>query len=541
MNLSIVRKPKPIVEPVSPAGADSGPRVPEGYCLPPGYQLGRAIVSLDPQHAVAARCGSSFAIAEIIRIETGLEYILDLGCSYAEEQPNTLDEARYIGVGSGLKLALVAQRFPQAKLICKDLQQVLELDPVILAQSVVVCDGTLGELADPGPLLTSLAKITKIAPYVIVSVVDRLRVSSPLYLGPPARKGVVREWSFSEFAALMKLSGVEGSLYGHTIYHGLLSDKLSMMLLAGKHAAFASAPPKRVLSIVGCFNDADIIKQSITHMLREGLSVWAVDNWSSDGTWEILQSLQRKYPKQVVQLERFPKDAPDKEYNWQGILARKETIAHEARDQFDWFIHHDSDEIRTSPWPGISVAAAISFIDHMGYSAINHLMMDFRPTQDGFDASFHPKEFFSHFEFNTSPSAWMQVKGWQARQEKVDLLKWGGHEAVFEGRKVFPLRFLLAHYSLRSIKQANDKIYKHRLPRFGQEERSLGWHMHYDHYKGAKQVNVLWNVNELIPFSPSFFDTEFFLERLTGLNLKSPVVIRTVDKLAQPVDPNAGA
>jgi hypothetical protein len=60
----------------------------------------------------------------------------------------------------------------------------------------------------------------------------------------------------------------------------------------------------------------------------------------------------------------------------------------------------------------------------------------------------------------------------------------------------------LFHFPLRNIEQATKKIFNDRLPRFTEEERKRGWHVHYDEYvKEAGNRFELFNKYELLPIS----------------------------------------
>jgi hypothetical protein len=45
---------------------------------------------------------------------------------------------------------------------------------------------------------------------------------------------------------------------------------------------------------------------------------------------------------------------------------------------------------------------------------------------------------------------------------------------------VFPLRFILRHYPVRSQAHGTRKVFEERKPRFLDEERHRGWHVQYD-------------------------------------------------------------
>jgi hypothetical protein len=75
----------------------------------------------------------------------------------------------------------------------------------------------------------------------------------------------------------------------------------------------------------------------------------------------------------------------------------------------------------------------------------------------------------------------VQVKCWKRTSARVDLVSSGGHDVLFPDRRVFPLRFLLRHYPIRSQTHGERKIFIERRPRLDVTERELGWHIQYDH------------------------------------------------------------
>ncbi|MCK7581174.1 MAG: hypothetical protein MZV65_39765 [Chromatiales bacterium] len=47
----------------------------------------------------------------------------------------------------------------------------------------------------------------------------------------------------------------------------------------------------------------------------------------------------------------------------------------------------------------------------------------------------------------------LQIRCWKKTGAPVDLTTTGGHEARFPGRRVFPVRFPMRHYPIRSAEQ----------------------------------------------------------------------------------------
>src|SRR5207247_4523699 len=69
---------------------------------------------------------------------------------------------------------------------------------------------------------------------------------------------------------------------------------------------------------------------------------------------------------------------------WERILLRKTERARQL--DASWFIHHDADEFRESPWSHLSLFEAIRRVDGLGFNAIDFAGLDFWPVHDRFRA-----------------------------------------------------------------------------------------------------------------------------------------------------------
>jgi hypothetical protein len=270
-----------------------------------------------------------------------------------------------------------------------------------------------------------------------------------------------------------------------------------------------------VLAIVSQFNEVDIIEPVVKHLLNQGVDVHVIDNWSNDGSYEAVVELGRQYPGRIS-IERFPKDDTHK-YEWSKILERVTDIA-KAKPQYKWIISNDADEIRWSPWPGISLQRAISFIDHVGFNVVDYTVFNFSPTKDGYERYKDPVDFFEYGDFGHEGWHFMQLKTWRNHPD-ADIASSSGHLVTIPDPKIFPLKFLLAHYSLRSNAQAAKKVFKDRKPRFKANERKRGWHSHYDKINDDR--NFIQNKQGLIHFSRNGqFSENYLIQRVSGIGIK---------------------
>jgi Glycosyl transferase family 2 len=233
----------------------------------------------------------------------------------------------------------------------------------------------------------------------------------------------------------------------------------------------------RVVAIIAAYNEADIISPLIEHLVGNGVEAYLIDNRSTDDT---VGQARRWLGKGLLEIETFPKEVPGDGptgFDWEGILQRKEEIAREL--DADWYIHNDADEFREPPWPGMSLKDAIRWVDRLGYNCIDFRVLNFRPVDSGFRAGADPKESITRWEEPILHDR-VRLNCWKAQTDRVSLAASGGHEVRFPGRRVFPIRFLLRHYPVRSQEHGERKIFDERKKRFLERERAKGWHVQYD-------------------------------------------------------------
>lgn len=245
-----------------------------------------------------------------------------------------------------------------------------------------------------------------------------------------------------------------------------------------------------VVAIVAMFNEADIIVPCIEALNAQGVQAYVLDDGSTDASVSLVEPL---IGRGVVGLERLESDGS---FNLTRILKRKEALASEL--DADWFINHDADEFRESPWLGVSLADALRRVDAAGFNAVDFALFDFWQAAVG-------REGGGQGEGHYSPGATynsIQVRCWKRCPTPVDLVTSAGHDVQFPGRKTFPLRFVLKHYPIRSAEHAARKIWHERIPRFDRSERAKGWHVQYDALT-ASGSPVPGADDTLVPYEPA--------------------------------------
>ena len=256
----------------------------------------------------------------------------------------------------------------------------------------------------------------------------------------------------------------------------------------------------RVLAVIHFYNEADIIGSTIQYLLDQDVDLYLVDNWSSDGSYEIAEDFQRKYHDRIY-LERFPAEGRSDDFVLYDQLNRTEEISYEV--DYDWFIHYDADEIRISPWKDVSLRDAISYIDFLGYNGIENTVIDFRMVD--MKDSIYPDG--KYFDFRYKQYWINHLKTWK-KTDEVDLKSTGGHYAHYKHPKIFPLHILNKHYPIRNLEQARKKVFIDRKPRFAKEKKQRGWHGHYD--KINQTEDFIYSKEDLFEWDEDTFDKLYF-------------------------------
>jgi glycosyltransferase involved in cell wall biosynthesis len=205
----------------------------------------------------------------------------------------------------------------------------------------------------------------------------------------------------------------------------------------------ATLPPRvpEIVALFHVFNEELILEATLAHLAAQGIGAYVMDNGSTDDTVAIAQSFRGRG---VVGIERFPEVMPaERPYDLASLLRRKAQLAVELRRRgARWCMHYDADEIRQSPWPGVSLAEGLRLVKRAGYNAVDHVVVSFVPTDEDFRRGMSPTEHFRYYL--PEPILLRHIKAWIQGRRPVDLAAVGGHEARFPGCRFFGYRLSFA-------------------------------------------------------------------------------------------------
>ncbi|MBI3704665.1 MAG: glycosyltransferase family 2 protein [Rhizobiales bacterium] len=372
----------------------------------------------------------------------------------------------------------------------------------------------LERFRDPSSILTFISNVAPRARAIIITTPDR-DVVRGLDHGSQKDPSRVHAWNSAEFERLLHARHLHPTFLGLTGGNILNPVRDTILAVLDRYSVEAAPPVPddfHPLAIIATYNDRDFVLQVVGDLLEDGIDVHVLDNWSTDDTFEQLRGLASS--SGGLKLERFPATGPTRYFEWHAILERKEEIAAQFPNR--WVMHQDSDELRRSPWPDISMRAGLHIAERMGFNAIDFTVCDFRPIDDSFTAGMKPETAFRFFEFGRRPGQFLQVKAWRQGTERIELATSGGHQAEFPGRRIFPYNFLLKHYQFRSPTHARQKVLERRT-RFSPHERANGWHTHYDNF--TNNHPFLWRPSELIEFDEKETRRRFLTKLIAGIDI----------------------
>jgi SAM-dependent methyltransferase len=511
------------------------------FKLPANYVSRPAPVYFDDAPYVDSRIVHQpevYQAADYFLQVTGRGTIIDIGCGNGRKL-RSVRARRHIGIDFGQNLSFCRGHYGswgewiEADFSREDCLRIAELAD---EQSVVVCADVVEHLLNPEPLVALLAACYRRGAIVLTSTPDRILVRGANHRGPPPNPSHIREWALQEYVEFLGARGLPAIYAGYTLNNNVERELKTIVTLHDAAVTTAcvnevrarptvnvdsalggrdgAADRIRPVAIIAAYNEADVINEVVEDFLNEGCDLVVIDNWSTDQTWTVLSALATRHPARVA-IARFPESAPA-HCEWRQVLQLKATIAHSFPGR--WIIHSDADELRCSPFPGLTLAEGLSVAKSVGANRVDFNVLNFRPI----DARpFQPGSLqtsFSYFEYGTRLDGhFTQAKAWLQGDEVVDLVSTGGHAAVFPGAVNFRYKFILQHYPIRSAEHGRRKVLTERNGRWSPQERAHGLHVQYGNFSEAS--SFLWAPEKL-----HFVSHQFWSEH--GLPIMTDIVER---------------
>ncbi len=194
----------------------------------------------------------------------------------------------------------------------------------------------------------------------------------------------------------------------------------------------------RILALMTVRNEARYLARCLSHLEAMGVDVCLIDNGSTDDTVAIAESF---LSRNVVRIEHLPYEGF---FALRPILENEERLANSL--DYDWFIHHDADEIREAPAPFRTLKEGIEAADAAGFNAINFDEFVFVPTVEAPDHTGGDYVATMRHYYLYEPRQRRRINAWKKQPDNINLTHAAGHRVEFEGRNVYPESFIMRHY-----------------------------------------------------------------------------------------------
>ena len=443
----------------------------------------------------------------------GCTHVIVIGQPTAKDLIQLYPQFEITGFVPSADLNSYRRRYGFASWRSAERQVEMLLPENLLKRSIIICAHVLERVAIPANLLLTIRSWLEHAPVCVLTTSDRMFNDG----GNGSQESVSRlgKWSQPELEQLLRDQGLSVEFIGLTASDNTAHEKKTIIAVItnspGRPLAMKAPVDFRVVAFMAAYNEEDIIVQSIKKWTDQGVNVHVLENWSTDATYELAKQLEKELP---VTVERFPLDGPSQFFDWAAMLERIETLCRET--EADWFVRRGADEILCSPWPGLSYKDGLYLVDRAGFNCVDHTIVEFYPIDDGFEAGMDHEAYFKYFDFKHLSHPF-QRKAWKNFQQPISTIPSAGHDVVFEGRRVYPFKFLLKHYSFRSQKHGEKKVFRERKARWNPLERARGWHIHYDAIDAGHQF--VRSTFEKEFFEEGDFNKTYLVERLSGIGV----------------------
>ena len=234
----------------------------------------------------------------------------------------------------------------------------------------------------------------------------------------------------------------------------------------------------RLLGVLLCYNDADILEDAIRHLLdnNHDLIVW--DHGSDDGTAAVLD----KYQTYLAERTLIPRS-----FDFYRLYqAMSEHLITAYTHQYDWISWPDQDEILEGPDRSAKYDHWIAKVCEEGFDYIQFNNFNFWFMPDDDQTIISPVDRIRHYCL--FPDCAPRIRSWRAANTNIRLFN---HNSI-DGKKL-PYYFNLRHYPMRSPQQMLRRLNKDRADL----ERD-GANYHYNNMKLAmEQHNMLVDPSSL--------------------------------------------
>jgi glycosyltransferase involved in cell wall biosynthesis len=203
----------------------------------------------------------------------------------------------------------------------------------------------------------------------------------------------------------------------------------------------------RCLGVLLCFNDGDLLEESIAHLVEQGHDVIAWDHGSTDETPAVLERLR----PELVEVRSVPREFDF--YDLYPAMSRH-LIERYSRD-YDWISWPDQDEFLEGPDRSRPYREHLREADESGVDWIRFDNFNFWWTDEDDPSTAAATRRVRHYAL--WPDCPPRIRAWRARLTNIREFN---HNPI-DGTPA-PRRFRLRHYPMRSREQMLARVERDR-------------------------------------------------------------------------------
>ncbi len=267
---------------------------------------------------------------------------------------------------------------------------------------------------------------------------------------------------------------------------------------------------KQIIGFMFCYNEVDMIEETLQFYKKLGVPLVFIDNGSTDGTSEVAN---RYLGSEVLDYLRHETS----EYDLKELLELCFRVV--ERQKPDWIMHIDADHLYE---PGAGYASFHEHVDdaeNRGLNTIDFEEYVFLPTtaDDPIEASVYER--MKHYAFREPGRSKRHFEETPILQPRLyryepgmNISEDGGHTIYYasDSMKIHPVPGVLRHYMFRSPEHGRQKL-QIRFARYSRAGRARGWHTQYDK----------WNQDD-----PAFYrDPNTLTKRIEGSGWSKRIVL----------------
>lgn len=238
--------------------------------------------------------------------------------------------------------------------------------------------------------------------------------------------------------------------------------------------------PVTACGILFCYNEEQMLPDTLRHYLSQGIDLVVFDNYSTDSSVDIVNRFRdeaNQFSGKIIDLVRLE----TRGYEWHKILRSACDYMHQRLTGYDFLMLVDADGLYQSPVKDMPLLEFMAYAKRYGYNVLNGIFYEFYPTEKDDPAIASPVERMHYCKVKDEGLHFAMKHHKIFRYHpSVDFYSTEGHIVKRRGLRVLnKVRFIYRHYPWVSFEHGVKKIFRERKPRYVERKHRPNWHWHW--------------------------------------------------------------